>query len=47
MFVPAGVSYSFKVGSGGAVMCYCYCCCCAGKLDLIEEVSNPEVVVGP
>jgi hypothetical protein len=29
MFVPRGVSYAFKAGPMGALMCYCYCCCCA------------------
>jgi hypothetical protein len=29
MFVPAGQSYSFKVGPQGAKMFYCYECCCA------------------
>lgn len=29
MFIPAGKSYSFRVGPHGALMCYCYCCCCA------------------
>ena len=29
MFIPKGKTYSFKVGTFGAMMCYCYCCCCA------------------
>ncbi len=29
MFIPKGKTYDFKVGPGGASMCYCYCCCCA------------------
>jgi hypothetical protein len=36
MFIPAGTSYSFRVGANGAIMCYCYCCCCAGRADLFD-----------
>ena len=25
MFIPAGISYSFRVGANGAIMCYCCC----------------------
>lgn len=29
MFIPAGKSYSLKVGPQGATLFYCYECCCA------------------
>ena len=48
MFIPAGASYSFKVGPAGAVMCYCYCCCCAGRVDLFDDRGDPfEPTLGP
>ncbi len=42
MYIPAGATYSFKTGKLGATMCYCYCCCCAGRVDLYDQVSNPN-----
>jgi quercetin dioxygenase-like cupin family protein len=47
MFIPAGASYSFRVGPMGAVMCYCYCCCCAGRRDLFSDQGDPTPVLGP
>ncbi|MGE0214461.1 cupin domain-containing protein [Mycolicibacterium sp.] len=48
MFIPAGATYSFRVGRAGALMCYCYCCSCAGSVRIGEDVVNPpDPVIGP
>src|SRR3954468_1733165 len=49
MFIPAGETYSFKVGPARAILCYCYCRCCAGRMDLFDDAlhAHPEPVVGP